>query len=136
MSVRVEISEVRDRLVEFGAAPYLLTTSPEGRPHATHVVVVFDGERLECDAGRKTARNASVNAGVCLLWPPCEPGGFSLLIDGDATVWERDPLERLAADGQLAAYRYKGFWQPMDTLRDKRELEQLWASGKAPWKCW
>ena len=86
MSVRVEISEVRDRLVEFGAAPYLLTTSPEGRPHATHVVVVFDGERLECDAGRKTARNASVNAGVCLLWPPCEPGGFSLLIDGDATV--------------------------------------------------
>ena len=57
-------------------------------------------------------------------------------IDGDATVWEREPLERLAAEGQLAAYEHRGFWQPMDTLRDKTLLEELWASGKAPWKIW
>ena len=57
-------------------------------------------------------------------------------IDGDETVWEREPLERLAADGELAAYRHTGFWQPMDTLRDKDQLEALWASGKAPWKVW
>ncbi|MDZ4166340.1 MAG: glucose-1-phosphate cytidylyltransferase [Coriobacteriia bacterium] len=57
-------------------------------------------------------------------------------IAGDATVWEREPLESLAADGQLHAYRHEGFWQPMDTLRDKTHLEGLWASGSAPWKAW
>ena len=59
-----------------------------------------------------------------------------LVVDGDSSIWERQPLERLAADGQLRAFRHTGFWRPMDTLRDKRELEDLWASGKAPWKVW
>jgi glucose-1-phosphate cytidylyltransferase len=51
-------------------------------------------------------------------------------------VWERDPLERLAGDGELAAYKHGGFWQPMDTLREKNQLEALWESGNAPWKVW
>ena len=70
-------------------------------------------------------------------------GGFFVLnrealqyVDGDSTIWERQPLERLASDGELRAFRHTGFWRPMDTLRDKRELEDLWASGKAPWKVW
>lgn len=70
-------------------------------------------------------------------------GGFFVLnrkvlqyVDGDSSIWERQPLERLAADGELRAFRHTGFWRPMDTLRDKRELEDLWASGKAPWKTW
>jgi len=70
-------------------------------------------------------------------------GGFFVLepsvvdyIDGDTTVWERGPLEALAECDQLSAYRHTGFWQPMDSLRDKRELEQLWSSGNAPWKMW
>ena len=58
------------------------------------------------------------------------------LIDDDSTVWERAPLERLARDGQLSAYQHRGFWQPMDTLRDKNKLEELWLSGQAPWKVW
>jgi len=58
------------------------------------------------------------------------------LIEGDATIWEREPLERLAKAGQLSAYSHSGFWQPMDTLRDKIQLEELWLSGKAPWKKW
>lgn len=57
-------------------------------------------------------------------------------IDGDATSWEREPLERLAAERQISAFRHPGFWQPMDTLRDKTRLDELWASGAAPWKCW
>ena len=57
-------------------------------------------------------------------------------LSGDATILERDPLERLAADGQLMAYKHTGFWQPMDTLREKEILESLWASGTAPWKLW
>lgn len=70
-------------------------------------------------------------------------GGFFVLspkvidlIDGDDCIWERKPLERLAASGQLMAFQHDGFWQPMDTLRDKTHLEDLWASGSAPWKIW
>lgn len=57
-------------------------------------------------------------------------------IAGDHTIWERDPLEALAADGQISAYHHRGFWQPMDTLRDKLHLEKLWADGQAPWRVW
>ena len=70
-------------------------------------------------------------------------GGFFVLskkvfdyISSDTTVWEREPLERLAIEGDLAAYQHEGFWKPMDTLRDKIHLEELWQSGKAPWKVW
>jgi glucose-1-phosphate cytidylyltransferase len=70
-------------------------------------------------------------------------GGFFVLapsvldyIDGSRTVWEREPLSRLAADGHLMAYKHSGFWQPMDTLRDKHHLENLWQSGHAPWRVW
>ncbi len=70
-------------------------------------------------------------------------GGFMILdpkvldyIDGDSTVFEKEPLERLCADGELMAFRHRGFWQCMDTLRDKEKLEALWASKKAPWKRW
>jgi glucose-1-phosphate cytidylyltransferase len=57
-------------------------------------------------------------------------------IEGDHTLWERNPLERLAADGELSAFTHRGFWQPMDTLRDKNLLEDLWHSSRAPWKVW
>jgi glucose-1-phosphate cytidylyltransferase len=57
-------------------------------------------------------------------------------IDGDDTIWERDPLERMARERELKAFRHRGFWQPMDTLRDKTLLEDLWARGRAPWKTW
>lgn len=57
-------------------------------------------------------------------------------IDGDETLWEKEPLETLAREGELKAFRHAGFWQPMDTLRDKSHLDELWASGKAPWKAW
>jgi len=70
-------------------------------------------------------------------------GGFFVLepdvleyIEGDTTKWEEHPLEKLASEGQLSAYKHKGFWQAMDTLRDKRNLEDLWATGKPPWKTW
>jgi glucose-1-phosphate cytidylyltransferase len=58
------------------------------------------------------------------------------LIEGDKTTWEREPMELLAKQGQMQAFLHNGFWQPMDTLRDKTALEELWSSGKAPWKMW
>ncbi|HEY4377252.1 MAG TPA: glucose-1-phosphate cytidylyltransferase, partial [Acidimicrobiales bacterium] len=70
-----------------------------------------------------------INGGYFVL----EPGVFDY-IEGDATHWEAEPMERLVADHQLGAYRHHGFWQPMDTLRDKTHLEQLWATGDAPWR--
>ena len=72
-----------------------------------------------------------INGGFFVL----SPDVLSLLKD-DSTIWEREPLEALAKDGQIAAYEHQGFWQPMDTLRDKNHLEELWASGQAPWKTW
>lgn len=74
---------------------------------------------------------AWINGGFFVL----EPGVMDY-ISGDSTIWERDPMERLAQDGMLSAYRHRGFWHPMDTLHDKRVLEELWKSGKAPWKNW
>ena len=74
---------------------------------------------------------ASINGGFFVLSPRAID-----YIDGDDTKWELEPLERLAAESQLSAYQHDGFWQPMDTLRDKVVLDELWASGKAPWKLW
>ena len=72
-----------------------------------------------------------INGGFFVL----EPNVFDY-IDGDSTMWERGPLEKLAEEGQLSAYKHTGFWQPLDTLRDKNKLDELWNSGKAPWKIW
>ena len=74
---------------------------------------------------------AMINGGFFVLTPKV----FDYLTD-DSTVWEQEPLKNLAADGQLMAYEHHGFWQPMDTLRDKHLLEELWQTGKAPWKIW
>ena len=74
---------------------------------------------------------AWINGGFFVLEP-----GVVEMIDGDNTIWERGPMEQLAATEQLAAFRHEGFWQPMDTLHDKQTLEKLWESGEAPWKKW
>jgi glucose-1-phosphate cytidylyltransferase len=75
--------------------------------------------------------NAMINGGFFVLSPEVLD-----YIDNDSTIWEQSPLEKLALENNLAAYKHKGFWQPMDTLRDKIYLEDLWKSGKAPWKIW
>jgi len=75
---------------------------------------------------------AWINGGFFVLCPSV----LERIRDGDATIWEREPLESLARDHQLAAYRHRGFWRPMDTLRDKVELESLWDRNEAPWKTW
>jgi len=72
-----------------------------------------------------------VNGGFFVLSPK-----VLTLISDDATIWEHGPLEHLATTGQLAAFRHTGFWQPMDTLRDRTHLEELWQMGKAPWRVW
>lgn len=89
------------------------------------------GGRVESFREKPHQEMGLINGGFFV----CEPAVFDY-IDGDDTSWERAPLERLAADGELVAYEFGGFWRPMDTLRDRRELEALWSSGAAPWKVW
>jgi glucose-1-phosphate cytidylyltransferase len=93
--------------------------------------IAEDGSRVADFAEKPAGDGAWVSGGYFVL----EPAVFDY-IEGDSTILEREPLERLAADGQLEAFKHRGFWQPMDTLRDKTQLEKLWASGNAPWKVW
>lgn len=86
---------------------------------------------VQCFREKTEGREAWVNGGFFVL----EPAVLEL-IDGDGCSWETEPLQQLASRGELSAYRHEGFWQPMDTLREKLRLEQLWESGEAPWKIW
>mgnify|MGYP006275443563 FL=1 len=100
---------------------------PQGRFGSLHL----DGDRVGRFQEKPEGQKDWVNGGFFVLSP--KVGRY---IEGDGTVWEREPLEQLAADGELTAYRHEGFWHPLDTLRDKRTLDDLWATGKAPWKLW
>jgi glucose-1-phosphate cytidylyltransferase len=129
----VDITALVDFHRTSGSQATMTVVQPPGRFGA---VVLESGqtrverfkEKPRADSGTE---EAWINGGFFVL----EPGVVDL-IDGDGTVWEREPLETLAHEGQLSAFRHEGFWQPMDTLRDKNLLEELWASGKAPWRVW
>lgn len=105
----------------------LTATLPPGRFGALQ----FDGNKVSQFMEKPQGDGAMINGGFFVLSPD-----VLRYLEGDDTIWERAPLETLASEGQLAAYQHTGFWQPMDTLRDKTHLEELWASGKAPWKVW
>jgi glucose-1-phosphate cytidylyltransferase len=101
------------------------------RPPGRYGALEVDQGRVRAFREKPAGDGALINGGFFVL----EPAVLEL-IDGDACVWERGPLETLAATGQLAAYAHEGFWQPMDTLREKNLLEDLWRTGKAPWRTW
>lgn len=110
-----------------GLEATVTTVRPAGRFGST---VIEDGKVLKFEE-KPAGDGGYVNGGFFVLEPQVLDR-----IAGDATVWEREPLEGLAADGQLGAYQHDGFWQPMDTLRDRTYLEQLWMNEQAPWKTW
>lgn len=112
-----------------GVTVTLTAVQPPGRFGA--FTLTEDQSLIASFKEKPSGDGAYINGGFFVV----EPAVFDL-IAGDDTVWEREPLEQLALSGQLAAYRHHGFWQPMDTLRDKNYLEELWQSGKAPWKIW
>lgn len=93
---------------------------------------ISNENRIDAFQEKPRGDGSWVNGGFFVL----EPEIFDYIQEGDSTIWERKPLEDLAKDCQLSAHKHRGFWQPMDTLRDKNELESLWASGHAPWKVW
>lgn len=100
-------------------------------PAARFGALETEGNRVLRFKEKPRGEGGMINGGFFVLKPQVID-----LIDGDATIWEQEPLNTLAARGELMAYEHDGFWQPMDTLRDKQLLDDLWASGKAPWKKW
>ncbi len=110
-----------------GRLATVTATQPPGRFGS----LKYQGHRVTGFQEKPMGDGGWINGGYFVLSP--EVGRY---IEGDATVWEQEPMQRLAADGQLSVYFHPGFWQPMDTLRDKRHLEDLWAAGNAPWKLW
>jgi glucose-1-phosphate cytidylyltransferase len=120
-----------DDLLAFHRSHGKLATLTAVRPPARFGHLAFEGDQVKRFTEKPQTSEGWINGAFFVL----EPEIFNY-IEGDDTQWEREPLERLADDGQLMAYRHTGFWQCMDTLRDKRLLESLWQSGEAPWKVW
>jgi glucose-1-phosphate cytidylyltransferase len=119
------------RLLAFHKAHGKLATVTAVQPAGRYGALALDGAVVTGFTEKPKGDGGWINGGFFVVSPACLG-----LIDGDTSSWETTPLERLAADGQLQAFEHAGFWQPMDTLRDKTQLEQLWASGAAPWKMW
>ena len=115
----------------FHRANGLLATMCAVQPPGRFGAIDIDGHRITRFEEKPVGDGSWVNGGYFVL----EPAVLEY-IDGDDAIWERRPLERLAHAGQLSAYQHDGFWHPMDTLRDKIKLEELWQSGRAPWKVW
>lgn len=120
-----------DDLVAFHRSHGKLATITAVRPPARYGHMEFDGDRVKEFNEKPQAAQGWVNGAFFVLEPKVIE-----YISGDDVMWEHEPLRRLAADGQLMAYKHESFWQCMDTMREKHILEQLWQTGEAPWKTW
>ena len=120
-----------NELLEFHRSHGKIATLTAVRPPARFGHLDLEGDQIVEFSEKPQTREGWINGAFFVL----EPEVFDY-IDGDDTQWEKEPLERLAKDGQLMAYKHHDFWQCMDTLRDKRRLEGLWSTGNAPWKTW
>lgn len=117
--------------VAFHRAHGLKATMCAVAPPGRFGSVAIESGRVSAFVEKPTAGNQRINGGFFVLQPEVLD-----LIEGDETVWEGAPLEALVAEGQLAAYPHDGFWRPMDTLRERIQLEEMWNTGRAPWKVW
>jgi len=118
-------------LLKFHRSHGRLATVTAVRPPPRFGHLVLDGDRVTEFKEKSQGLEGWINGAFFVL----EPGVFDY-IEGDSTQFEKEPLERLAKDNQLMAYRHEGFWQCMDTIHEKQVLEKMWQSGQAPWKTW
>jgi len=117
--------------IDFHHSHGKLATVTAVRPPGRFGALVRDGDMVTAFSEKSRSGGGYINGGFFVLSPRCLE-----FIGGDDMSWESSPIIRLAAMGEMMAFEHRGFWQPMDTLRDKNMLEELWASGKAPWKIW
>ena len=120
-----------DRLLAFHKSHDAIATVTATHPTARFGALSLNGDTVEAFIEKPVTESSWINGGFFVL----NPSVFDY-IGGDDTLWEQEPMRNLASDGQLKAFCHDGFWQPMDTLREKTLLEDLWMSGKAPWKVW
>ncbi|MBI3432355.1 MAG: glucose-1-phosphate cytidylyltransferase [Hydrogenophilales bacterium] len=120
-----------DKLIAFHRAHGCLASVTATQPPGRFGALDLDGSSVMSFCEKPHGDGGWINGGFFVLSPKVID-----YINDDSTLWEREPLERLASERQLQAYFHHGFWQPMDTLRDKQHLESLWQEGKAPWKKW
>ena len=118
-------------LLKFHEAHGKMATVTAVQPPGRYGALQRTGDQVMGFTEKPRGDGGWINGGFFVLQPEVID-----LIDGDATSWELEPMARLATSGQLRAFEHTGFWQPMDTLREKNLLEDLWQSGRAPWKCW
>jgi glucose-1-phosphate cytidylyltransferase len=118
-------------LVEYHRSHGALATVTAVQPPGRWGTLALDDDRVESFHEKPSGDGAWINGGYFVLSP--RVGDY---IDGDSTVWEEEPVERLAREGELRAFRHGGFWRAMDTVRDRNALEELWRSGRAPWRTW
>jgi glucose-1-phosphate cytidylyltransferase len=119
------------RLVAFHRKQGTIATVTATQPPGRFGVLTMNGARITAFEEKPPGDAGWVNGGYFVLSPKAID-----YVSGDDTVWEREPMERLSKEGNLSAYQHRGFWQPLDTLRDKDLLNDLWDAGKAPWKVW
>jgi glucose-1-phosphate cytidylyltransferase len=119
------------KLIEFHKRNQKLATITAVQPPGRFGALVLDGEQVTGFIEKPEGDGGWINGGFFVL----EPRVFDYIED-DLTIWEQQPLKNLASKGQLKSFLHKGFWRPMDTLRDKMELEELWREKRAPWKLW
>jgi len=126
------VSDVNvNELIEFHRSQKTLATVTAIQPAGRFGSLDFSGNKISAFEEKPQGDGSWVNGGYFVLSPE-----VMNYIEGDATTWEKEPLQTLASAGELSAYKHDGFWHPMDTLRDNNHLEELWASGNAPWKIW
>lgn len=123
----IDISALTEFHRQHGLQATMTATQPPGRFGA----IDLRGNQVHSFVEKPIGDGGWINGGFFVLSPKVID-----TIEGDSTIWEREPLEQLAKNKQLSAYKHGGFWRPMDTLRDKNDLETLWTKGKAPWKVW
>lgn len=120
-----------DKLVDFHKSHGRICTMTAVKPEGRFGILDIDGSEIKSFREKSKNDVGYINGGYMVL----EPGIFDYISD-DSTTFEREPLESIAREGQLMAFKHNGFWQCMDTLRDREKLEKLWANGNAPWKVW
>jgi glucose-1-phosphate cytidylyltransferase len=96
------------------------------------VLNIADNDEVHSFTEKPKGDGAWINGGYFV----CEPNIFDYITEGDATIWEKGPMDKIAADGKMMSFKHNGFWRPMDTLKDKQDLNEMWSSNEAPWKCW
>jgi len=125
----INITNLFDHHKEHGKLCTVTSVQPSGRFGALDL---SENDKVNSFLEKPKGDGSWINGGYMV----CEPGVFDYIKQGDATIWEQDPMQNIALDGQMYAFKHNGFWRPMDTLKDKHDLNEMWDNGNSPWKIW